>query len=449
MSLDNYLNVEIINIAPKYKRYDYDIITSIAAMTTESSRDFIGKLEKAEKENKFELYKDLVKNSIERGYASITTTPTVYLNIVGTRISDLFFTAIPFSSALVLSQRVVKPDRYYVPKEIGEVKLLDELLEFYWELVNRGIRPEVARRILPLSTPSHIFLQLPLESLSVINKYISIYQEYIPTEIETILNKIKESLKSDFLDAILNSPQFNFDIRSVFKPYESIEHGELKILKEDSYELNEFLDNIESLLNKLWKNRDRKLAWEVQQKIAENGFRYSLVLSFPCSIACYNELKRHRTIYIHPESIYSSIERAHKDYKNIYIPPEIKNREDLLERYLNLTYSAIEEYQRVKEKYGERFAVYLIPQNIIIRTIIKIDLNNLLNFFSFYRIRSCYTAEFEIREKVREIPNLIKNKKLRDLLIKDNLPLSKCIIGYCPEPENRRCNIYKKLFNKE
>ena len=113
---------------------------------------------------------------------------------------------------------------------------------------------------------------------------------------------------------------------------------------------------------------------------------------------------------------------------------------------MDITYSALEDYQRVKEEHGERFAIYLAPQNVEIRAIIELDLNHLLNPFQFYRIRSCYTTEFEIREKVRKIPYLISNKRLRDLLIKDNLPLSKCIIGYCPEPEGRKCSVYKMLF---
>ncbi len=453
ISLDDVLSAKLIDKGPKYDDLGVSETLAIAAFTTVSTKDFEEKVKKALQENKVRKYLETFKDILIRGYASLTTTPVAWFNIVGTRVEDQFFTSVPFGSYNVMSQRYVKVTDFILPKELQteEVKeTLNKVRQFYEKLLKNNIPTEVARRILPLATPSHIFAMFPFESIAQMYKEKELSN--LPISVQKVINEMINQLNEEIQDYILQTPQFNFSIPHIFHKRKSKFPLELKILDEKAFEdLSEIDKALGEYIRQLKEKRgkDRKLIWEFQRFIAENAEAYRVKVNFPCSISCYNELKRHRTIPLKPEGIYYAAFNALENEGRIHIPKVLEKYKGT---YLNLTNELLKLFEKYSNEVGVEKAIYLVPQNIIINVELSLNFNQLFNAFLFARIRSCVTAEFEIRERVWNLIDLLSNSPVIGELVKKylkigNLPLPKCVIGYCPEPASRQCKIYQLFLS--
>jgi len=447
---DNH-KVSLIDKAPKFEISVSETL-AIAALTTASKRDFEEKFRKVKEEDKIKEYLEIFSDLIVRGYASLTTTPVAYYNIVSTRVEDLFFTAIPFGSYNVLSQRAVKVRRYLVPKDIlnEEIKnIIRKANEFYEFLISKNIPKEIARRIIPLASESHIFAQFPFESVAQAYKEKEI--EKLPYAVNKVVEDLVGNLNEPIIVSLIKTPQYNFSIPHFFHERNLNSPLELKVLDEKVFsDLNEIDKQLSPYLEKFKKgNATLKEIWEFQKIISSNAEAYRVKVSFPCSIACYNELKRHRTIHIESEGIYRAIEEAIINEERIFVPKVLNKYK---EKYLELTKEMLKTYEKLENEFGKEKAIYILPQNIVVKSVIYLNFNNLFNVFLFARIRSCITAEFEIREKVWNLINLLENSQIGELVKKylkvGDYPLPKCIIGNCSELSERKCNIINLFLEK-
>ncbi|NPA85904.1 MAG: hypothetical protein GXO42_00645 [bacterium] len=442
--LEQYLQVEVLDHLPKDEK-----VLAAATMSTASQKF----LEEREEYVKTLLY------LIRRGFASLQTTPHVLVKLQGSRVLDFFFTAIPYGSYLVRSQRFTLTDISVLPKELRREdieKNVRRRFEFYKKVVEiGGVRGfEMGRRILPLGTPTHLVMALSLDALAHALKLAE--QEPVPREVKQVLEeidrRIPESLRAVW-EACKQSPQINYLIPQIFNERELPQEPRLEVLEKCSYELDEALAEISQLLRSFrpcGEEEFRKNARQLGRLCAEHAEKYIVELNFPCSISCQNELKRHRSVLQKPESIYKAAEKALKDENRIHIPPVVQQKEELLKEYIDLTYESLELYEKYKEEVGKELAIYLIPQNIIINNRIVLNLNHLRGPFMFYSIRACSVAEHEIQARVRQLPKVLP--EVREILEIEGMPLPKCVCGFCPEPKERRekygCKIYERIWQK-
>jgi hypothetical protein len=207
-------------------------------------------------------------------------------------------------------------------------------------------------------------------------------------------------------------------------------------------------DEYEKELSKALKSEGKEEAIERAislGSIAQKGKSYyRALIRLKGSLAFYNELKRHRTISMKVESVYKALERFLESGEH-FVPKELgKFRE---------------EYESVVRKYKEAFegkkVVELssyIPQFLKLLVEVELSLDQLLAPFLFFNIRSCLTAEFEMRERVREIVEILEKQsklgmkgRLISLLKVGNVLIPKCRIGYCFEPSFRACGLIDKI----
>ena len=471
--INEYIYVEIIDYFPKYRKFGLkvDEVIGVSGFITISKKDLEEKIEKYIKENKLEeRVNEMNKESIRRGHASVSTSPHIAISIKASRISDLFFTSYPFGSYLVMSQRFVESFYALIPNKINEKEeeifrkvYFNQYKTYKKFLEDYKIKREIARRVLGLGFNSHMFLVYPIESINHIRKLVEINYPYIPEEINLILKIIEKRIyREEEINKVFENnffaPHYNNRFPNIFYRY----NGKVKIFDkfyEDIEIIGEFLDergileeflrNLDVIFKNLPNNwRDyRKYSMKLGYISSLYPNEYVVRLIFPCSLACFNELKRHRTLYIIPESIYDVIDRLNKEIeKRIYYPKVILEKESLYKEYRD---SIIDSYSNIEKLIEEGLSykdiIYLLPQAIQINSIVEINLQNLISPFLFYRLRSCFFAEEEIREKVRKIPFILRNKskykeyteKLFKAMVKEFngklYPISKCVAGICPE----------------
>ncbi|HIP66815.1 MAG TPA: hypothetical protein EYH09_01675 [Candidatus Nanopusillus sp.] len=481
--LKNYLTVELLDLTPELQDYSGTLnakpseVVYVGSKITFSSKYDNPKdiLLKKIKEGDNKTIKTFVYDVVSRGYASLATTPIAYFYLKGSRILDLFLTAVPYTSALVLSQRYVPPKYILLPPELENLHDIDALVkafEFYGQLTANNVPREVARRVLPLSSNSAMLLTIPINVLGILYKYLQFYSDTVPWEIkETVDRMISLVRKEDptILDAVLNSPEFNINVtgRSLFKPQDSIEFSNREGI------IGEYLDKrAYTLIESYRKEQERifknppetikeavKNSWKLSNIVIPYRSYYTVIIQWLVSIAMYNELKRHRTIEIRVESIYSAIKNTLEGRRDLYIPNVIEINKNYLEKYVKLSHEMLSLYQNlVNQGIPSSEAIYVIPHNIKVGVEVVLTLDQLLTPNLFYGIRSCMTAEFEMRDKVWGIPKTILReskypafaKKLYNLLVYRNrdleVPLSKCRIGMCPEPKGRNCRIINQFI---
>lgn len=431
--------VKLLDTFPHIKNYTPVEVVSIAGIGGLSEEDFLQLSKKLSKEEVKEYVKGVLFNAVVRGYASLTTSAYVAFSVSGSRVLDLFVTSYPFASFLVLSQRYVPVRRPQLPNWVStDVKqLVKEQLEVYREMLESGIRREEARSVLGLGTPTHIFGVMAVESVSSMIKWGGDHPE-----IKEFVNKLeKEILDSDVADmytATKNAPTMGGPFPHPFHS-EKLEADDISIVSTSwngSMEgINKYRSELERIRNSpptSWKEMVDNVI-----KLSKISYTYSTefsaVIRSSLPLTTFNELKRHRTVLQRIEGIYSAME-----YRDFYIYPSLRSSKEFLDRYTNI----IETFRKLDADKYEK--VYAVPQGIKVGVEFQLNFHHLTAPSSFYRIRTCDTAEVSMKQFVRSLPRYIKDsseygKELFSVLTGNYkgsvLPISKCVSGACPEKQ--------------
>ncbi len=144
-----------------------------------------------------------------------------------------------------------------------------------------------------------------------------------------------------------------------------------------------------------------------------------------------HQLVRHRI------ASYSQQSQRYVRIKDEYVIPEtIKKEEQRLNVYKNLIERAFEAYEElVRLGVPKEDARYLLPQAVESKIIVTMNARELMHFFS---LRTCNSAQWEIRELAWRMLELVKN--VAPTIFSDAGP--PCFRGPCPEgktcvPERR------------
>jgi len=377
----------------------------------------------------------IFNESVARGHSSLTTMPKMMVKISGSRVWDYFFTAVPFTRALMMSTRRVgyKEEDILIPEGIKDERSIQiykstakSQFKVYEEMKGSGVPLDVARRVLGLEFPSYGTYELSLDTAVELAHLPE--SKYLPREINTIAKKIAEvvaekapNMYAAKVNCIERFSSNLYPFPNIFSnpDLSKIEPSEIKIDIDDNFW------KIKEALEKNYPG-DRKYYETLPQETNELiNIREPLELS----LAAYNELKRHSTLRIQPESIYNSIDRINRRNIDtcIYKPHELNSYAEI---YKKLIEDSLESYHRLLDQGVEpRDAVYIVPQAIKTRAIIKLDAYNLFHPFGFFGNRLCSKADRELQQFSL---NLLKGIEKEEPRLRDTIG-PKCKIGACSE----------------
>lgn len=187
-------------------------------------------------------------------------------------------------------------------------------------------------------------------------------------------------------------------------------------------------------INEIAESMDKNMQDRMIKKIMKLG-HYSVLehVSFTFGIedisrTCSHQLVRHRIASFSQRS-QRYVKFGSGDDKQFVIPHNIKNDNNLLQKFKDLTAKSFELYQEMIEKdIPAEDARYILPQAIGTSIIFTANARELIHFF---RLRCCNRAQWEIRELAIAMLELIR--KEAPLIFKDAGP--PCLIGPCPEGE--------------
>ncbi|MDD2352291.1 MAG: FAD-dependent thymidylate synthase [Candidatus Caldatribacteriota bacterium] len=187
-------------------------------------------------------------------------------------------------------------------------------------------------------------------------------------------------------------------------------------------------------INEIAESMDKNMQDRMIKKIMKLG-HYSVLehVSFTFGIedisrTCSHQLVRHRIASFSQRS-QRYVKFGSGDEKQFVIPHNIKNDNNLLQKFKDLTAKSFELYQEMIEKdIPAEDARYILPQAIGTSIIFTANARELIHFF---RLRCCNRAQWEIRELAIAMLELVR--KEAPLIFKDAGP--PCLIGPCPEGE--------------
>jgi thymidylate synthase ThyX len=440
------VDVKLLDYSPKYLDFGPDSVIAASGFLTakiENFSDFLSSLDK----KSLEVFH---KESTRRGHASLTTSINFYFWLEGSKISDFYFSNFPFGSYIICSTRRIKftEDLITIPESIIECgfekeyqNVCKKLLDTYQILFEKyGV--DIARKLLPLSIKTFGFFSFPLQTIIGIIKDCEKIDIY-PKEIIEIGKRIKNfalekaplttnAAEKLIYDNSFSKPNiFNGDLLS--------ENYNLKKL----YSEKEFEELVKQHYEKIEKLKTTKEKAEEWKRFVTK-IKDLVLFSFTdkISLACFTDLKRHRTMKQNVENIYNAIDRAINENikENFFIPSYLtKEVENKVEESYS---SAIQLYEKMVENgVPKTEAVYTIPLGLKIKYKIYLDGYHIFDPFGFIGVRSCITADNEIVA--------IMNKIISELVnfgIPYDLLGPKCKIGFCPE--RKFCSIIKRFVQE-
>ena len=348
----------------------------------------------------------------------------------------------------IQSQRYVnfkdKFDFFYVPTEVQEKGFEDEwkkhinkMIEIYSVLVHKGVKPEDARFVLPITFYSNVKMTLKADKLIdfiIFNLRNSKYDEH-----REILSKFLEQFDPKYkplIDSILDIAKIKceeFENSNKYpKIWESIfEPGTIDVFfhNEPVFESaigasicyqegspTEYVDNFDT-------QKQEKLLQKILDVKHESVLEHGMItLQMPISRIIHSHIQRHRIV---SRTNTSTIEAAKKF--NYVIPPDIKSNDELSRIFSNGMDSCKQTYDMLVERgISNENASYVLPNALKIDTILTINIRAIRDIL---KTRLCQRAQWEVRNLVYEVYKKLYEKS--PFLISGIGP--SCYIGKCKE----------------
>ncbi|HPM08333.1 MAG TPA: FAD-dependent thymidylate synthase [Candidatus Pacearchaeota archaeon] len=510
MKTEKDLNVTFLGVNPVLTDKQGDMlnpqqvvaISSLATFKGKAIKDLVSDIEK-QGQSLNDKTQTILQKSALRGHASLSTTPTISFTYQGTKFIDSAVTGMIFSSSLMSSGRRTDTthDDIIIPSDIERNKVAKEiylesskkLIDVFNEFLRIGIPKDEVSKIYQYGIYGTGIINLPLESIIALKKEYEREIDWMPKEIGLLIQKIEQELKRCGLDLLYATrevaPRNFYPYPNIFKnpkkPNLAVElkrvyktNGvkskvfDLHIipstgLRKQMLVLGKLSDITMGNLAKTKKNWKQLL--ELRQDIVRD---YNSVMSFKV-LSCvpwrvWGDKKRHRTVPQSVQSIYDAVDRSSKiflkhknqidkgnisinlikDIEKVYsVPPTIRSKKDILQKYLQTVGEAFASYNKLlKLKIKPNDAIFLIPRGVKLDILQTYDLYNFIT--GYYPLRICSTAEEELRrvawDEVCQIKELLKQKGYI-WLAKFIIPKCK-IVGFCPE--QKFCPIASTFANK-
>lgn len=185
--------------------------------------------------------------------------------------------------------------------------------------------------------------------------------------------------------------------------------------------------NIEELEEKLTPEEISRLLNKAKKLQHMSIFEHA---SFTFYIEGVSRVTTHQLVR-HRIASYSQQSQRYVKIKDEYVIPEtIEKEEQRLNIYKDLINKAFEAYEElVKLGVPKEDARYLLPQAVESKIIVTMNARELMHFFT---LRTCNSAQWEIRELAWKMLDLVKN--VAPVIFSDAGP--PCFRGPCPEGKN-------------
>lgn len=499
------LKIKFLGITPVLKEeigfFNSQEIVSFSALLTFKGKPIKELIQETldKGENVEERMKKILRKSALKGHASLSTTPVISFLYEGSKFLDSMLTGIYFGSFLVSSGRrtdtsiedIVYPEGILKDKKTEEIFRLtsEKIINFYNSLLEKGVKKDIASKILQYGIYGTGIIQLPLESIIAFKREYEAEKEWMPDEAGLLIKTIEEKLKEMGIDILYSSrfvaPRNTYPYPNIFKdPEESNLTRELmkekksclgvKIFSADfkiTADLKERLEKLQKEIIEMVKDKKRiKEDWQGillkrGQILRDHNLALGLEVLSSVPWRVWGEKKRHRTCHQIIESIYYCIDRAGKKFKEFEkeieegnvdnkivgeieeifsIPSQIKENKEMIDGYLKSGLSAFKSYRELIDLgIKAREAIFVIPRAVKIDILQSYDLYNLLT--GYYPLRLCQTAEEEMKrntqEEVSQIKKLFEEKGVGWL---NKFILPKCeLVGFCLEEKS--CGQIKDL----
>jgi thymidylate synthase ThyX len=440
------LYVQLLDVSPSFQEFNPDQILAAAGLGTFKLQNAGEILKTISGETIDRIHREATR----RGHASIASLPSLDIIYDGSRVLDYYLTALKFTRALVLSSRRVKwkkediliPDEIYNSNfNLDYENMLSRQFDLYTSAVEKGIPLEQARKCLGFGLRSHGLLRMSIDTATELAKMEE--DPYIPTEIYYIGRILRSILMEKAKNFFENKSKLKV---STLYPFPNLFNNpsyspDYSNLLEEPSVLNLSVDD------SFWELKERLASDEKEKYFTSlsdlSRGKISIRYSKPMSVAVFNEEKRHGSIDMEVESIHLAARRSLEELKStdkvktVYIPEQFK-KEGLEEDYLGIVKDSLSLYERMIEagiNPGE--AAYVIPQGVKVVVLGNLNGYHLFHPFGYFGIRTCKTAEEEMRKLTEKLKTRIEEKEPRFR----NLIGPKCKIGYCPEK-----NYCEKIF---
>ncbi len=414
----DFADVKLVDHAPKFRKWGCSEIVATSGFLTAKPGDF----EEMLKNMNGKKLEGFHREATRRGHASLLTTPVFYFWVRGSRAMDFYFTSFPFGSYLMFSSRriAVEEKSLLIPacrdeklKEKAKV-VVEKSLKAYRKILVETRNMDFARRILPIGFSFYGFMELPLQT--VLTAWKECENPLVPEELKKISEEMagfereraKELFESAELSGLTGYPHPNIFYGQKLRGEEKTE-----IIKGDLKAVAETFESTKS-----WRDTSCVAQTEILLKSTKL-----------LSLAAWNDVKRHRTVRMRVETIYDAAESYLKKFseERIHIPEMPKKlKEFFLENFEEMIH-AYEELVSAGEEKSE--AVYLIPHALKVRCNLVLDGYHILDPFGMLGIRSCPTADYEVREFAVSLLNFCRSR-LPEIA---HLLGPKCKIGFCLE----------------
>ena len=379
-----------------------------------------------------------------------STVEHTYFNIAfqnATAMVEQFIIEFRLASFTVKSRRYVDFSNagFYVPNfnnaeiEKSYRENMTEMFNLYDELCENGIAREDARFVLPYCLFSNFYCSVNgREFLNMLRAMIYGRGSHFP-EIKALGDELLAQLQekapgiaTEFHKRNANKTNDNPDLSFInVEPKHSESPVELLSYSENGaravaqnaliYDKNYTTEQIDEILKS--KDTIEKIVESVlkcQRQRALESANYTLRFN-NVSLSCITHFARHRIQSIQIPSLTLTDRRQH------IIPPAIKEKPELLEKYNNAFVKMADEYDRLK-KMGvpeELLVYYQLSGN----TLDIVTTMNARQLLLFMRLRSCNRAQWEIREYAVEALKLLRS--VEPTIFKFYGP--GCFVATCPE----------------
>jgi hypothetical protein len=414
------------------------------------------------------------------GHASLSTSQGLWTYLEGdcSKFVDSMFTGARFGSSLMPSGRRVPiaEDQIVAPRSIkkigGEAEQLyletsQANMQAYFELQDMGVSKQVASKIVQYGHRGGGLVFFPLETIVSLSLDAQADRGAIPQEGLEILAQLEQHIHENGMEVVYEArkaaPRTGCPNPSIFhrrtnlaqeminNDTDGVLHGP-SLLSEHYDGSPEMERRVQEYLRKraeLFKNpKDIKRGWRNILREAEelaidfdSGVHIKTGTNTPWRV--WGEVKRHRTMPHHVESIYHAASRAENivnqpganpsDFNEVVsMPNSVASDPERRELWLSRFSKSIETYQRLQQLgIPDSDAIAVIPRGLKLGITKEWGLYNLTT--GYMSLRLCHTAEPEMRATTEAERELILGSGNAPAYMSDLL-VPKCgYVGFCPD----------------
>lgn len=398
-----------------------------------------------------EKNENLISKVTRSGHNSVVEH--TYFNLAFQNVSavvEQFIIEFRLASFTVKSRRYVNfsDAGFYVPDfedkqtEKLYVDHMTKMFDLYTELTQNGIPREDARFVLPYCLYSNFFCSVNgREFLNMLKAMLGRGAKFpeirkLGTELLKQAKEKAPGIMADFEERMLSgafSPDLGFLEKTHPRCYECKPKQQVELL---SYSEN----GAKSVARNALIEYGNYASDEIEKILAENDNTDKIIKAVLCSgrpralecvnytlrfnnvsLSCITHFARHRMQSIQIPSLEIT------NRSNYIIPPSLKDKPELLEKYKNAFYETEQERRRMESlQAGDDVLVYYQLSGNTLDIVTTMNARELLLFM---RLRSCNRAQWEIREYAVEALSLLR--KVEPKLFSQYGP--SCFIGKCPE----------------